>query len=88
MALGELAAVDEHLASFEQALGDSARANVRQRGEEAVEPLACSLVRDAVLHARAAAWTALRSETHECEQEGCDADDDERVGEVEGRPVA
>src|SRR6478672_8612342 len=55
LALAEWRAVDEDCSRFEQSFGHAAGADLRQGREEAVEPLARSVVRDALLHARAGA---------------------------------
>ena len=59
LALAERPAVDEHRPRFEQPFRHPTRADLRQGGEEAVEPLAGRLVRNALLHARAGAGTTV-----------------------------
>src|SRR5205823_6139634 len=53
VALAARVAVDPHGLGLEEPLGHTPGADLRQRGEEAVEPLARSFLRDALLHARA-----------------------------------
>ncbi len=55
LALAEWSAVDEDCSRFEQPFGHAARADRRQGGEKAVEPLARRLLRDALFHACAEA---------------------------------
>ena len=74
-------------ARVEQPLGGAARADLRQRGEEAVEPLARGRrqERDVSSVTRAARLAVGGDERDEQDR---DADHDEAVGEVERRPVA
>src|SRR5207247_6349444 len=64
-ALVEPPTVDEHLSGLEQPLRHTARADLRQGGEEAVEPLARRLVWNALLHACAlASFVRAAASTH------------------------